>query len=407
LTNAFHGCVRTVAAQDFDSLKPHLAAWDRLAWESPQRLPTLLPAWVDASFRHGLGPDTRWLCCFAYEDERLVGVMPVVVGRSRILGQEMPLLSTNSEFTPTGDILLAPDRAAEALKALLAEVGRHLPMHLGLDLVAVRQSSPVWAALQEGLDGYIVRRSSRDRYSFLAVKGCFEAYMKSLGKMRRNVRIGRKRLESRGRIFIEMRRGEHAGVDFLPEFLALEASGWKGRKGTAILNEPDKLAFYTALVENFAAQGRLEWHLIRVDGQLAAAGIGLRCGASLMLPKYAFNEDYAACMPGSLLTEEIFRDAFSRPEIEEVNHMSYSESDRLWHMPQDTYVHLHLVRRSPVAVLVRLPRLMARSAYQAHVQPRIPAFVREVQRKFQRRGNRRPPRIGGDGEIGAAVSDAS
>jgi hypothetical protein len=171
------------------------------------------------------------------------------------------------------------------------------------------------------------------------------------------------------------------------------------RNRSAMLDDPQSAAFHTALVENLAAQGRLEWHLIRVDGQLVAAGIGVRCGRTLMLPKYAFNEDFADCMPGSLLTEEIFRDVFSRPEIEEVNHMSYSASDLLWHMPQDQYADLHLVRWSAVGLLVRLPRLMAQSAYRIHVRPRIPAGVRELQRKFQRRGGRRPPRINSSRDV--------
>jgi hypothetical protein len=207
--------------------------------------------------------------------------------------------------------------------------------------------------------------------------------------MRRNVRIGWAKLESRGRVSVEMRRGSEASADFLPEFLALEASGWKGRMGTAILNDPMKCAFYTTVVERFAAQGRLEWHLIRVDDRLVAAGMGLRCGSSLLLPKYAFDENFADCMPGNLLTAEIFRDVFSRPEIEEVNHMSFSESDRLWHMPQDEYLNLQLIRRSVLAVLVRLPGLLVRSVYLSHVQPRIPAIIWQAKRRFQRRGTTR------------------
>jgi hypothetical protein len=271
---------------------------------------------------------------------------------------------------------------------------------------AVRRSSPLAAALQNGLDDYLVRPVSQMQYSFLDVRGSFDAYMKSLGGMRRNVKVGRKKLESRGRVSVEMRRGLEARADFMPEFLALEASGWKGRMGTAILNEPEQLAFHTAVVDKFAAQGRLEWHLIRCDGRLVAAGSGLRCGSSLLVPKYAFDEDFAECMPGHLLREEIYRDVFSRPEIEEVNQMSFSEADRLWHMPQDEYINLHLIRRSAVAMLVRMPRLLVRSAYRSYVRPRIPAMVWEAKRRFQRRGNRRRPHIDSSRQPGLAVSSA-
>ncbi len=385
--------LQTVTVCDFEALKPHITAWDRLAWHAPQQIPTLLPAWANASFRRGLGPNERWICCFAYAGERLVGVLPVISTPHPLLGERWPLLRTSNRHSPSGDVLLAPNHAAEALQALLAEVERQVPNHVSLELKAVRHNSPIWSALNNGTEGYIVHRGAAAALSFLDVTGSVDAYMSSLGKMRRNVRIGRKRLESQGTISVEMRKGRDARADFLPEFLALEASGWKGRNGTAMLNDPQSAAFHAALVENLAAQELLEWHLIRVEGQLVAAGIGVRCGRSLMLPKYAFNEDFAECMPGSLLTEEILRNVFSRPEIEEINHMSYSDSDRLWHMPQDKYATLHLVRRSAAAMMVRLPRLVVRSAYEAHVRPRIPAFVREAQRQFQRRGGRRPPRI--------------
>jgi hypothetical protein len=46
--------VRIVTVHEFDGLQPHLQAWDFLAWESPQALGTMLPAWAEAIFRHGL-----------------------------------------------------------------------------------------------------------------------------------------------------------------------------------------------------------------------------------------------------------------------------------------------------------------------------------------------------------------
>ncbi len=48
--------LRTVTVRDFGGLAPHRSAWDRLAWEAPQMVPTLLPAWVEASLRTGLIP---------------------------------------------------------------------------------------------------------------------------------------------------------------------------------------------------------------------------------------------------------------------------------------------------------------------------------------------------------------
>ena len=110
-----------------------------------------------------------------------------------------------------------------------------------------------------------------------------------------------------------MRRGSTvtAEATFFPEYLALEASGWKGRSGSAMQSDSKVDAFYTTLIRNFAAQGRFEWHVLRVGNRAVAAGMGVSCGVTLMLPKIAFDEGFADCMPGSLLTAEVIKDAFS------------------------------------------------------------------------------------------------
>jgi hypothetical protein len=353
----------------------------------------VLPGWVDAFLRHRLKPNERWLCCFAYLGDRLVGVLPVIVTPHRLLGSSWPTLRTPSDaHTPSGDVLLAPDQAAAAFKALLAELQGQIPHHLGLDLIAVRQKSPVWDAIKDGLGGYAIRFGLRSKFSFLDVRGNADAYWSSLGKMRQNLRRSWKKLNHRGDVSVEIKTGPSANEDFYPNYLALEASGWKGRNGTAMIDDPKTVAFYSTLIRNFAAKGRWEWHVLRIGERVVAAGMGVRCGASLILPKYAFDEDFAACTPGHLLTAEVFKDAFSRIEVGEINHMSLSGPDKYWRMSQDEYVDVHLVHRSVIAVLFQLPPIAARCVYQDYVQPHIPAVVKDVHRKFKRRGDRKPRR---------------
>jgi hypothetical protein len=385
--------ISTITVRSLDALIPHISPWDQLAWKAPQKIPNLLPAWIDAFLRHRLTPNERWFCSFAYFGDRLVGVLPIIVTPHVLLGSAWPILRTPFDVhTPSGDVLLDPDYAAAAFKALMTELCSQVPNHLGLDLKAVRSSSSLWQALEDGVDGYVIHRGMRSKWSRLDVDGDFNAYQASLGKIRENVRRGRRKLERRGVVSIEMRKGSDASEEFFAEFLALEASGWKGRNRTAMLNDTNVVAFYTTLIRNFAAQGYWEWHAIRVDGQLVVAGMGVRCGAGLMLPKYAFNEDFADCVPGSLLIGEIVKDAFSRPDLDEINPMSKSAPDRFWRMSEDGYTDVHLIRQGILPMLLQLPHVALRSAYQDHIRPRIPTVLKETHRKFRRRGDRKPSR---------------
>lgn len=384
--------IRAVTVRDVDALIPHTEAWHRLAWDAPQRLGPLLPAWADAGFRHGPEPGEHWLCIFAYEGDRLIGVLPLISGAHPLLGFGHPVLRTCDRHVLIEKILLAPDRSRIALAVLLAEVRRQVPNHLGIDLIGLRQGSPVLEALKLGIEGYRVHKGFRAMNSFLDVRGDFDAYLSTLGHMRKNLRRYRRKLESRGSVSIEIKRGRQADEGFLDEFLRLEASGWKGRGGTAILQNDNSRAYHKTLVKNLAAWGCLEWYAMRVNGRLVAARLVVRCGSALILPKIAFDEDYADCRPGMLLTAELLRDAFARPEIEEVNPMSSTEAHRFWHMPQDEYTTMHLVREGTIPVTFQLTRVKLRSIYRKHVRPRIPEAAKEIQRRFSRWGNLKPRR---------------
>jgi CelD/BcsL family acetyltransferase involved in cellulose biosynthesis len=383
----------TLTVRDFPALSRHMAAWDRLAWEAPQQVPILLPDWVEATLRHRLHPGESWFCSFAYAGDRLVGALPVAVAPHPILGRRWPMLRTPfDDHSPCGDLVLSPDHAAAAFRALLKELARAEPHHLGLDITAVRQSSPAWSILQDEPDGYLLRPGPSWKRAFLDVRGDCDRYFAGLGKMRRTLRVGRQRLEQRGHVTVELRKGSAADASFLTEFLALEASGWKGRMGTAILNDPNLVDFYTRLVGRFAAGGRLEWHTIRLDGRLIAAQMGMRCGASLMLPKYSYDEDFAECSPGHLLIESVIKDAFSRADLLELNPMSDGSQHRLFHLIRDEYANVRLVRRNVLSVPLHATSRTLATVYREHVRPLVPLAVRQAFSAIPRRMKQAGPR---------------
>ncbi|WP_160310500.1 GNAT family N-acetyltransferase [Microvirga vignae] len=393
METSLYGRIRTVTVREFDALAPHAAAWDRLGWEAPQKTPTLLPGWVDAFLRHRLKPNENWFCSFAYLDDTLVGVLPIIISPHSVLRHHWPLLRTAYDaLTPSGDVLLASEYAAPAFRALLTEVNRQVPNHLGLELKAVRCNSPVWEATAGGSGSYIIRTGLHSLYSYLNVEGDFSAYRARLGRLREDLRRFHRKLEARGPVLREIRKGPAAGEAFLSEFVALEASGWKGRNGTSILNDPSASSFYTTLVRNFALQGRWEWQAIRVGDRLVAAGMGVRCGTTLMLPKFAFDESFSECRPGSLLVETILEDAFSRQDVAELHPMSSFAWSCHWRMSHAKYTDLYLIRRGILPILFKLPCIVVRSLYQNLVRPWIPRAVINTYHRFKRRGGRKPCR---------------
>lgn len=383
--------VRVETVRTFDDLAVHRPAWDRLAAQAPQQIPMLMPVWVEAYLRHAVPAAAIWLCIFAYRGADLVGVLPVVAEPHPVLGRRRPLLRTLrvGDFSPSGDILLTEDDAGAVLQALLAEADRAVPGHLGLALQAVHEGSPLWPALRDGVAGYTVHSHARHRYSFVDTSGSVDDYMNGLGNMRRNLKRCRKKLDGHGVVTVAVGRAGAEDPAHLDAFLALEAAGWKGRNGTAILNRPDIAAFYRTLARDFAAAGRWDWQQVRVDGRLVGAGMGIRCGRTVMLPKIAFDEGFSACMPGNLLTEAVVRAAFADPETDALAHMSDAPWHESWRMGQHRYDDVHLVRRTLAATVFQRSRVAGLAFYKTEIAPRIPERVKRFRETLRQRHVRR------------------
>ncbi len=65
-----------------------------------------------------------------------------------------------------------------------------------------------------------------------------------------------------------------------PQFLELEASGWKGAAGTAIVHtEAMTQQYYRDFLQIFADTNNLYLYLMTIDGVLVSAGFGYVDGA--------------------------------------------------------------------------------------------------------------------------------
>ena len=121
-----------------------------------------------------------------------------------------------------------------------------MPAHVGIDMKSVRSSSPLWEALEKHMDGYSFRTGFRNLFAYLPVEGTFEKHLATLGKTRGHLKRFRRKLEAHGKLSVELSRDP----ELLSEFVALEASGWKGRSHSSIADNPKVMDFFKTLVGN-------------------------------------------------------------------------------------------------------------------------------------------------------------
>jgi hypothetical protein len=234
-------------------------------------------------------------------------------------------------YAPLSTPLLDREVADAAVGALLHELPR-LPGTPQLALFRLIDEGPVARVLADRLYCDMKRPrviEAHARAAFVpdpgAPRGAVSAKKhKEYGRLRR-------RLAELGTLERETARGEVKAA--VAAFLALEASGWKGRAGTAASDDPAVARFLTAAVTNLAREGKAQVHLLKLDGKPIAAAIVLFSGDRAWFWKTAYDEAYAHFSPGVLNTLDLTAALGRDPRLALVDSCAVAPHpmiDRLW-----------------------------------------------------------------------------
>jgi CelD/BcsL family acetyltransferase involved in cellulose biosynthesis len=239
----------------FRSLAP---AWESLAQRCGFRGPFLLPTWLAVWATDLARPPGALRLLVAHRRGALAGALPLVAERRRVGGVAVRLLRSLSDDHSQRFDLLAEDD--EALAALWASLARD-PWWEVLELRDVPDESRLAGRLVElaRVQGFPTGAWPSQRSPWLQLPATAEALDASLSaKFRANLRRRARRLgEELGPVTLERITDERAIARALDEGLALEASGWKGERGTAILADARLRRRYHALAHVLARRGEL------------------------------------------------------------------------------------------------------------------------------------------------------
>ncbi len=145
-------------------------------------------------------------------------------------------------------------------------------------------------------------------------------------RRRSDLRRARRRAEALGSVAAEVALPAAEDVAaVLDEFYEVEAAGWKGEEGTALVNDPDRRRFFDEYARTAAADGSLRVAALRIAGETAAMQLAVEQGRRLWLLKIGYDERFARCSPGTLLLLETLRWAFDA-ELEAVELLGRRET---------------------------------------------------------------------------------
>ncbi len=285
------------------------AAWRELASQSVEPNPFFELDFVVPASRHLAGGHEVALVV-AEEAGRFHACIPVR-RRKRFNGCGALLISSWLHlYGFLGTPLVARERGVEAVGTLLsAMIGRSpWPRMVVLGLFGDDGPTALYlrrAALERGLAVQV--RSSGERAVFHCQDGQADLVTPTVKRERRTkARQWRRLRDDWGEPAVVDRGGQPEASE---AFLRIEASGWKGRAGTAMASRASDAAFYREVTWRFRDAGRLRLYALEANGNTLAMQTNFYAGGALFDWKVTYDERFAPYSPGAQLQLQVLEEA--------------------------------------------------------------------------------------------------
>jgi CelD/BcsL family acetyltransferase involved in cellulose biosynthesis len=302
-------------------------AWRALADRAIEPNGYYLPGWalaIDASARGR----TDVAALGAWSDATpnaacLIGLMPVIpLWRAHKI--PLPALVSADPYgtlcTPLLDREL-PDQAVSRLLRQARAAGAHalILRDVALDGAVMKTFTRILE--QGGMRPRLLQ--SHARACLDATRGADELLRDALGaKKLKELRRQRRRLAEHGEVSFEVARTPDDAARALEIFLALEASGWKAQRGTALTQDDGNAVFIRRAVTALAENRQCEIVTLRAGATPVAAAIVLRHLDRAFYFKLGVDARFAKFSPGVQLTLDLTRHFCADPAITVVDSMA-------------------------------------------------------------------------------------
>jgi len=289
--------------RELDELERLQPMWDRLTAGSSSLMQTY--TWVRACAEITLAAGDE-LYFLTGKTSAPITLAPLV----RRCGKHtrLELLGVHELYEPM-DFLYGTPSALEPLAEAIAQ------LQTPLLLQRIPSDSPVVAALQSAYRGRgLVLRRLMPGCPWIPLDESWLQPEQYLNAGRRSdLRRAQRIAESLGPVRGEILSPTPAELpSLLEEALHVEAAGWKGREGSALLHDVVRGPFCRRYAALASQQGILRLCFLRIGAHAVAMQLAVEYGGAFWLLKIGYDESFARCSPGSQLLVETIRYAAAR-----------------------------------------------------------------------------------------------
>ncbi|WP_213246076.1 GNAT family N-acetyltransferase [Bradyrhizobium sp. sBnM-33] len=246
----------------------------------------------------------------------LIGLVPVI-SMWRAYKIPLPALVSADPYGTLCTPLLDRDMAEEAVTSILRRARR-----AGAHALIFRATSLDGAAMKAFTE--VLHRGGMQPLVLQShIRACLDAtgdadtvLRDALGaKKLKELRRQRNRLAEHGAVHFDVARTPAEIAAAVETFLELEASGWKGQRGTALGQDEGDAAFIRRASSELAGTGQCEIVTLRAGEAPVATAIVLRHQDRAFYFKLGVDERFAKFSPGVQLTLELTQHLCADPAI--------------------------------------------------------------------------------------------
>ncbi|WFU28021.1 GNAT family N-acetyltransferase [Bradyrhizobium sp. CB1717] len=343
--------------------------WRALAQRAIEPNGYYLPAWELAVSATARGR-TDAAALAAFDAPRLIGLLPVI-SLWRAWKIPLPALVSAHPYGTLCSPLIdrhAPIEVATRLLQQAREAGAHALVLTDVALDGAAMASLDQVLSRDGLKPRIL--SSYIRASLDATQDGETLLRGALGaKKLKELRRQRHRLEEHGSVVFEVARSPDQIGPALEAFLQLEASGWKGKRGTALIQHAGDATFIRRAVPALAETAQCEIVTLRAGTNPIAAGIVLRHQDRAFFFKLGIDERFAKYSPGMQLTLDLTRHLCADPAIASADSTASADHPMINPIWRGRFVIgdvlIPLRRHDPIVALVHAALIGLNAAHDA------------------------------------------
>jgi CelD/BcsL family acetyltransferase involved in cellulose biosynthesis len=295
--------------------------WRGLAERAVEPNGYYLPDWelaVNASARGrtGVSALSAWGKAAPDNAVHLTGLVPVI-SMWRAWKIPLPALVSADPYGTLCTPLLDRDAAEDAAAGLMTQArkaGAHALILRDVSLDGAAMKAFTESSRQDGMRPLLLQ--SHVRACLDATGDAEEVLREALGpKKLKELRRQRNRLAEHGAISFDVARTPQDVAPALETFLQLEASGWKAKRGTALMQDDGDAGFVRRATLALAERGQCEIVTLRAGDTPVAVAIVLRHQDRAFYFKLGVDEQFAKLSPGVQLTLDLTRHLCADPAI--------------------------------------------------------------------------------------------